>query len=177
LYDSLTEKALKKLFNQVKSETHPFKSFKQELEKKKNKEFDEIKFDDLELNELKKLLKQDISIEEEWKEKFDKFYNKLGSFNDKKELLVELTKNAFVFKEKSFDLESLKNLFPDVIVVKLEMNINQKKQSIHQDYFGRAFHKMLRHKDVDTKINPEFQIYYTPEEDEHIKNEKRKEKQ
>lgn len=177
LYDSLTEKSLKKLFNQVKSLTHPFKDFKQELADKKYKEFDEIKFDDLELKELKGLLKKDIATQETWESKFEKFYNKLDNFKDKKEMLAELTKNAFIFQEKSFDLEYIKWLFPDLKAVKLEMNTNQKKESIHQNYYEKAFMKMLKHEDVDIKINPEFQIYYTPEEDENIKIEKIKEKQ
>lgn len=180
LYDSLTAKALKKLFNQFKSEEHPFLDYKTKLLiDKKNKEFDQLKFDDLSKSEIIELLKKDIALKEKWKENFSKFYKKLENnkfCGNKQDLLKTLTKDAFFFQEKSFNLNDLQSEFDNMIVAQLKMNTNQEKKSNHKNYFERAVKKMLKHEDVDAKINPEFQIYYKPQQGETEKQAKIKQK-
>gem|GEM_PF-1670978 len=56
MYNSITIKSLKKLFNQIYSKNHPFSFSKKNIFEKGNlKSIDELKFYDLNFEEIKKL--------------------------------------------------------------------------------------------------------------------------
>lgn len=177
IYDSITTKTLKKLFDQAYSSEHPFKNIKEELASKRYKEkqkeynIDDLKFKDLKNNEIVEILssKKDIPWNENWEEKYKNVYSKLNL--NKIENIVD---NYWLrFEKKQFNIEELKNKFPNIIIVNIENWIRNNITKNHINYFERAFKEMLN-KEGNPKIrlNPEIQILYTPEAFKELKREK-----
>lgn len=172
LYNSITIKSIEKLFKQVYSENHPFSFTKkvifEELKRNKNlKSIDDLKnIRDLSLSNIKELLlsnnEKDISKYENWREKFRKLYEKINWCKTEKELFEIIETKWIYFEKLSFDLEDLKNKFPNLIISFIKNWTEKDFNNIHLEYFEKAIERMEKWEDIKEKLNPEILINYIP---------------
>ena len=200
LYDSITSKAIGKLFDQVYNPKHPFKNIKKEIftnkqeilknewYKQKDDEgasIDKLKLKDLTVDEIIKVLNSanDIPNYENWKEKYLKIYQKLENFSqDKQKILDTIDKYWINFIEKSIDFNQLKEKFPNIVISKFlnwetTKDWENRDQKNHEKYLRKAIEDMKSQKDFKIRLNPELLISYVPQANDIEKKKKIKEKE
>lgn len=200
LYDSITSKAIGKLFDQVYNPKHPFKNIKKEIftnkqeilknewYKQKDDEgasIDKLKLKDLTVDEIIKVLNSanDIPNYENWKEKYLKIYQKLENFSqDKQKILDTIDKYWINFIEKSIDFNQLKEKFPNIVISKFlnwetTKDWENRDQKNHEKYLRKAIEDMKSQKDFKIRLNPELLISYVPQVNDIEKKKKIKEKE
>lgn len=199
LYDSITSKAIGKLFDQVYNPKHPFKNIKKEIFtnkqeilknewcKQKDDEgasIDKLKLKDLTVDEIIKVLNSanDIPNYENWKEKYLKIYQKLENFSqDKQKILDTIDKYWINFIEKSIDFDQLKEKFSNIIISKflnweIKKDWEKRDQKNHEQYLRKAIEDMKSQKDFKIRLNPEILISYIPQANDVEKKKKIQEK-
>ena len=199
LYDSITSKAIGKLFNQVYNSDHPFKNIKKEIftnrqqilknEWRKQKDgegasIDKLKLKDLTVDEIIKVLNSanDIPNYENWKEKYSKIYEKLINIPKNSQRILDIIDKYWInFVEKSIDFNQLKEKFPNIVISKflnweIKKDWEKRDKKNHEQYLRKALEDMKSQKDFKIRLNPEILISYIPQANDIEKNKKTQEK-
>lgn len=184
MFESITSKSIKKLFEQPYSKEHPFFHIKKDIfnNKKENQEkfqknIDELKFSDLKCKEIKMLFlsEKDIAWKENWRSKYKELYSNLEKNNNIENIINIIDSCWFYFNEKFISIIDLEKKNGNIIVWYIENGNNSNITKNHINYFENAINKMIKW-ETDIKINPEIFIRYTPESSDIIKKEKIDEK-
>lgn len=197
LYDSITSKTIGKLFDQAYNSDHPFKYIKKEIFKNKNKwlkqkntdnegaNIDKLKFKELNVDEVIKVLnsEKDITNYENWKEKYSKIYEKLKNIPKNIQEIFDIIDKYWInFVEKSIDFDQLKEKFPNIVISKFlnwetTKDWEKRDQKNHEKYLRKAIEDMKSQKDFKIRLNPELLISYVPQANDIEKKKKIKEKE
>ena len=200
LYDSITSKAIGKLFDQIYNSDHPFKNIKKEIFtnrqqisknewcKQKDDEgasIDKLKLKDLTTDEIIKVLNSanDIPNYENWKEKYSKIYEKLINIPKNTQKILDIIDKYWInFVEKSINFDQLKAKFPNIVISKflnweIKKDWKKRDQKNHEQYLRKAIEDMKSQKDFKIRLNPEILISYIPQASDIEKSEKIKDKE